>query len=96
LKEQFSRSSFVRLTVLSAHFVRSGLYLDFARADALLTTNTDVGGRNPLDVTAAGRACLAVMTAVERRRAFDVLSQRRGNDWPTIMNRIDASILETK
>ena len=96
MKEQFSRSSFVRLTVLSAHFVRSGLYLDFARADALLTTNTDVGGRNPLDVTAAGRACLAVMTATERRGAFDVLSRRRGNDWPTIMSRIDASISETK
>jgi len=72
------------------------LYLDFARADALLTANTDVGGRNPLDVTAAGRACLAVMTAAERRRVFDILSVNRGKNWPAIQARIDASLQETK
>jgi DNA-binding IclR family transcriptional regulator len=72
------------------------LYLDFARADALLTANADVGGRNPLDVTAAGRACLAVMSPAERRRAYDILARRRGEDWPMIRERIEASLLEMK
>ena len=68
------------------------LYLEVVSADSVISAHADAGGTNPMDVTAAGRACLAVMTERERRAAYDLLSQRRGHDWPKIQGRIDASL----
>lgn len=68
------------------------LYLEVVSADSVVSAHVDAGGHNPIDVTAAGRACLAVMTDRELREAYDLLARRRGHDWPRILARIAASL----
>ncbi len=70
----------------------SVLYLEYALGETVMNRRQRVGFRVPLVRTATGRACIALMTSIERERIFEQIRVHYPNEIDAIRAQVDESL----